>query len=520
MDDSQCTSDRKESTALPVNESLPSQSPQYLPVCFLNSNQPKSAIALLFDPGSFASILTKQVVDDLGLEIQPSDQTISGVGSKDKPCLGKIETDIMIGNSTTWPKTTWYIVSTDMLGIPGIIGRNPLHCRLNEISYNLGNRTLFFRSRQGWARVPYISNPRTENWDSSVDKHFIYTITEPIPTAELVDKLRTELGPTIYLDKQNSDEAREICMLLLKHKQVFSSEDRPIGLVHGFEAEICTLPGRTAMVNQYRVPQKHEEPLTRNIEKLVSIGVLKMQNRQNIKLYIDDICIFSKTFDVFVKTVDEVFSLLTDHGFVVSPKKVFALQPEIRWLGRLISPIGSRANPENTQAILEITAPTSYKGLQRLLGMLQWIRQYAACRNKENVASKSFSQVIKPISALLKTNTPRGKFTWTRNASKALEEIKERLASPEFIYFPDWNHTFVLTTDASIDAIGYCLTKKIEGKSRITTALQNENVSVFTGPFSTANFISPVPVLLFVAITIPLPSLTRKRPKMTKSSVG
>ncbi|CBY40504.1 unnamed protein product, partial [Oikopleura dioica] len=117
-------------------------------------------------------------------------------------------------------------------------------------------------------------------------------------------------------------------------------------------------------------------------------------------------------------------------------------------------------------------------------------------------------------------NTPRGKFTWTRNASKALEEIKERLASPEFIYFPDWNHTFVLTTDASIDAIGYCLTKKIEGKSRITTALQNENVSVFTGPFSTANFISPVPVLLFVAITIPLPSLTRKRPKMTKSSVG
>ncbi|CBY09626.1 unnamed protein product [Oikopleura dioica] len=192
-----------------------------------------------------------------------------------------------------------------------------------------------------------------------------------------------------------------------------------------------------------------------------------MQNRQNIKLYIDDICIFSETFDVFVKTIDEVFSLLTDHGFVVSPKKVFALQPEIRWLGRLISPIGSRANPENTQAILEITAPTSYKGLQRLLGMLQWIRQYAACRNKEDVASKSFSQVIKPISALLKTNTPRGKFTWTRNASKALEEIKERLASPEFIYFPDWNHTFVLTTDASIDAIGYCLTQEIEGKSQI-----------------------------------------------------
>jgi len=229
---------------------------------------------LLFDPGSFASILTKQVVDDLGLEIQQSDQTISGVGSKNKPCLGKIEADIMIGNATTWPKTTWFVVETDMLGIPGIIGRNPLHCRLNEISYNLGNKTLFFRSRQGWARVPYISNPRTENWDSSDDKHFIYTITESIPTTELVNKLRTELGPVVHLDDNNSDDARQICLLLLKHKQVFSSEDRPIGLVHGFEAEISTLPGRTTMVNQYRLPQKHEEPLTREVEKLVSIGVL------------------------------------------------------------------------------------------------------------------------------------------------------------------------------------------------------------------------------------------------------
>ncbi|CBY40556.1 unnamed protein product [Oikopleura dioica] len=92
---------------------------------------------------------------------------------------------------------------------------------------------------------------------------------------------------------------------------------------------------------------------------------------------------------------------------------------------------------------------------------------YAAAREDENVGCKSFSHVIKPISALLKSNKPGQKLAWTRDAENALQIIKERLTSETMIYHPDWNLPFTLTSDASKYAMGYALTQCVGGRTRI-----------------------------------------------------
>ncbi|CBY11257.1 unnamed protein product [Oikopleura dioica] len=175
----------------------------------------------------------------------------------------------------------------------------------------------------------------------------------------------------------------------------------------------------------------------------------KMKNRQHVTVFVDDLCIHTPDFQSFCR------------------RKVCLLFPEIRWLGRLISAEGQRPDPENVETILKMNPPTNFKGLQSLLGMLNWVRQFCSIKSGDDISTQNFSTLIRPITALVKINRPRGPFTWNREHTAAFNLIKQKLSSPEMIYFPDFSLPFVLCTDASSVASGWCLLQIHEGKSRI-----------------------------------------------------
>ena len=52
------------------------------------------------------------------------------------------------------------------------------------------------------------------------------------------------------------------------------------------------------------------------------------------------------------------------------------------------------------------------------------------------------------------------KFEWTNECQSAFEELKNRLAHPDF------SKKFILDTDASNEAIGAVLSQEIDGKER------------------------------------------------------
>ncbi|CBY34671.1 unnamed protein product [Oikopleura dioica] len=193
----------------------------------------------------------------------------------------------------------------------------------------------------------------------------------------------------------------------------------------------------------------------------------KMKNRQHVTVFVDDLCIHTPDFQSFCSTLRELLQLIHEYGFVVKGRKVCLLFPEIRWLGRLISAEGQRPDPENVETILKMNPPTNFKGLQSLLGMLNWVRQFCSIKSGDDISTQNFSTLIRPITALVKINRPRGPFTWNREHTAAFNLIKQKLSSPEMIYFPDFSLPFVLCTDASSVASGWCLLQIHEGKSRI-----------------------------------------------------
>lgn len=128
-----------------------------------------------------------------------------------------------------------------------------MNLRCSEIAYNTVNRTLYFRNKSGWARVPYIGMPSRDTFDGSHEQHKIYAINNSDDPYEYVKNIKTELGPDIFICKENAHEALKIAKLMEKHRTVFAIEDRPIGHFTSYEAEIPTIEGRSASMHQYKV---------------------------------------------------------------------------------------------------------------------------------------------------------------------------------------------------------------------------------------------------------------------------
>ena len=96
---------------------------------------------------------------------------------------------------------------------------------------------------------------------------------------------------------------------------------------------------------------------------------------KNIWVYIDDIFVFSDTFEAHVKDVTNSCSKLQNASYCTNPKKsiFFATQPNI--LGYMIDDEGIHPALEKGQTITDWTRPESQKEPQRFNGMVNDISQ-------------------------------------------------------------------------------------------------------------------------------------------------
>jgi hypothetical protein len=84
--------------------------------------------------------------------------------------------------------------------------------------------------------------------------------------------------------------------------------------------------------------------------------------------YVDDIFVYSNTYEEHIKHLDAVLGKLTTAGFTINMDKCDFCKQEIKFLGLVASDKQVKVDPERIAAILNYPAPCNQKQLKQFLG--------------------------------------------------------------------------------------------------------------------------------------------------------
>lgn len=170
-------------------------------------------------------------------------------------------------------------------------------------------------------------------------------------------------------------------------------------------------------------------------------------------VYLDDVIIFSATFDEHLRRLDGVFKRLSDANLKVGLAKCCFAQSEVNYLGHVVTSEGVKPDPSKLTAIREYPTPRNVKEVRGFLGLAGYYRRFIA----------EFANIAKPLTQLLKKETP---FQWEGEQEQATQHLKEALCSSDVLIYPDYRDDFIVSTDASGTALGAILSQKRDGQER------------------------------------------------------
>ena len=189
--------------------------------------------------------------------------------------------------------------------------------------------------------------------------------------------------------------------------------------------------------------------------------------------YLDDILIYGKTFEEHKANLRSVLQRLKSKGVKLRVDKCEFFKTEVRYLGRLVSENGYRADPKDVKALDKFREPPTTAGeVRSLVGFLGYYRNYV----------RDFAKKLKPVYDLLKTEVKPGAgdvktkynkrraIVWTPDLQSRVDGVIDTLQSPAVMAFPDFESPFILNTDASGYGLGAVLYQK-QGEEKLNRVI-------------------------------------------------
>lgn len=180
--------------------------------------------------------------------------------------------------------------------------------------------------------------------------------------------------------------------------------------------------------------------------------VLRDMLNKFVFVYLDDILIFSNSFQEHVQHVHKVLRHLLDNHLYIKPEKCQFHVSQVKFLGFVIEPGQIQMDPQKIQAVVDWPSPSSVKEVQRFLGFANFYRKFIL----------NFSTVAAPLFALTKGNMIR--FRWGPEAEEAFKILKKRFTSAPILLIPNADEPFTVEVDASEVGVGAVLSQRGEDK--------------------------------------------------------
>ena len=171
-------------------------------------------------------------------------------------------------------------------------------------------------------------------------------------------------------------------------------------------------------------------------------------------VYLDDVIVFGGTFEEELGRLEEVLQRLKKANLKLSPKKCSLFQPEVPFLGHVVSGDGVRTDPEKVAAVANWPVPTSVAEVRSYLGLCTYYRRFVP----------DFATVAAPLNHLTRKGVV---FVWDEACQAAFDGLKKALVEAPVLPYPDPKLPYLLDTDASAEGIGAVLSQVKDGKEHV-----------------------------------------------------
>jgi len=165
--------------------------------------------------------------------------------------------------------------------------------------------------------------------------------------------------------------------------------------------------------------------------------------------YLDDIIIFSTTWEEHLQHINRVLSAIRSAGLILKRSKCVFATAGLEFLGHKVGLGKVEPRRQTVQALLDFPRPNNPKQLRSYLGLAGYYRKFIP----------HFADISACLTNLLRKGV---RCTWSAQPEAAFLDLKSRLASRPILRPPDFNKPFSLAVDASNVAIGANLFQVID----------------------------------------------------------
>ncbi|GFO36838.1 Pol polyprotein [Plakobranchus ocellatus] len=184
---------------------------------------------------------------------------------------------------------------------------------------------------------------------------------------------------------------------------------------------------------------------------------------EGVETDIDDILVWGKNTKKHDERLRKILNRYRKINLTLSEKKCHFDKEEITYLGHKLTQDGVQPDKDKVKAITAIPPPEDKKGVERLLGTVNYMTKF----------TPNLSKISEPIRKLLKKDS---QFVWEHEQAKSFEEIKNALTSEKTLGYFNPNEKITLECDSSQFGLGAVMTQR--GKPiRLCIQIQTPNIT-------------------------------------------
>ncbi|CAF4077516.1 unnamed protein product [Adineta steineri] len=175
-------------------------------------------------------------------------------------------------------------------------------------------------------------------------------------------------------------------------------------------------------------------------------------------VYIDDVIIYSSSFEQHIEDLKRVFDALRSANLTLKTSKCHFCRRETKYLGHIITSDGIKPDPELIKSVVDFPRPQTIKDVQSFLGLTGYYRRFI----------KNYAKIAEPLIEQLRyTTTGNHHLQWSEECTKAFNIMKAKLTTAPIMNTPNFEQPFILEVDACEYGLGAVLTQEYADKKYV-----------------------------------------------------